>query len=330
MNPYGALVSLRSKLYAAGVLSSSRVDVPVISVGNLTWGGTGKTPVTAWIAAHFHSAGRRVGILSRGYGRASRGTVVVSDGNRILVSAADSGDEPQQLALTLPDSIVVVAARRIDAARRARELGANLLILDDGFQHLAIERDLNIVLLDALNPFGGGLPPAGRLREPASALVRADVVLITRADADGSTPALDARVRQLNTRAPIFHLRFRFSGWRDEKGRRVEAVEGASIAVCGIASPESFRQTLREARVEPAELIVFRDHHDYAPGDIRNLEERAASRGARLLVTTEKDTVKLAGRTRLKLLAARIEPEPREGELLETLDSMLEGRLHGS
>ena len=330
MNPYGALVSLRSRLYAAGVFPSSRADVPVISVGNLTWGGTGKTPVTAWIASHFLAAGRRVGILSRGYRRASRGTLVVSDGHRVLVGAALSGDEPQQLAQALPGAIVVVAARRIDAARRARELGADLLVLDDGYQHLAIERDLDILLLDAREPFGGGLPPAGRLREPVSALSRAGIVLVTRVEGDAPTSELDLRIRQLNPKAPIFHVRFRFAGWRDENGPAAQPEAGPSIAVSAVARPESFRRTLREAGVAPADLVELRDHHDYSRSDIEELERRAERCGAEVLVTTEKDLVKLAGRTRLKLLAARIEAEPREEGFFGAVESILAGRRHGA
>ncbi len=153
MNPYGAVAAARRRLYESGWLRSERVDVPVVSIGNLTWGGTGKTPVLAFLAARVEERGRRVGIVSRGYRRRSSGLVVVSDGSGAVASASAGGDEPVLLARRFPRAVVVVAERRPDAAREAVRLGAEVLLLDDAFQHLAIARDADVVLVDAADPW---------------------------------------------------------------------------------------------------------------------------------------------------------------------------------
>ena len=311
MSPFGALLSLRRRCYESGWLRSWPAPVPAISIGNLTWGGTGKTPFTIWLAQRFAESGKRVGIVSRGYGRRSRGLRVVSDGRALRVGVEEAGDEPTLLARRLPRAIVVVSERRVEGARKAAELGAELLLLDDAFQHLAIRRDLDIVLLDHMDPLGGGLPPFGRSREPASALSRADLFVLTGADSEAGRGA-EALLRRLNARAPIFHSRTRFSGWLDEQGEPVsgeEAVGAASIAVASIAFPLRFLRTLREAGAAPAAFLPFRDHHFYSGSDLRRIEAAARDAGASLLLTTEKDLVKLAGRSRLRAVAARVEPD---------------------
>ena len=170
--PYGELLRVRAWAYATGLLPSRRLGRPVISVGNITVGGTGKTPMTALIARYLMGQGKRVAVLSRGYGGTSRGEArIVSDGSKLLLSASEAGDEPYLLAKELPGLMVVIGHDRYEAGRLAeRELNPDLFILDDGFQHLRLQRDLNILLLDGRNPFGNGLTlPAGLLREPRSA-----------------------------------------------------------------------------------------------------------------------------------------------------------------
>ena len=330
MSPLGALLSLRRRFYEAGVFRSDRAPLPAISVGNLTWGGTGKTPFTLWLAQRFTSSGLRVGIVSRGYGRRSRGLRVVSGGSGLLLGVEEAGDEPTLLARRLPQSVVVVSENRIGGARRAAELGAELLLFDDAFQHLAIRRDLDIVLMDLADPLGGGLPPFGRSREPASALSRADLVLLTGSGTDLGEKA-EGLLRRWNRAAPIFHARARFAGWFDERGEAVarESVStSGAVAVASVAGPERFRATLREAGVEPAAFLSFRDHHFYSDADVRRIEIVARKAGARSLLTTEKDQVKLIGRSALPVLAARIEPEIREAGLFSRIRAILAERGH--
>ena len=323
MSLYGAVAAARLSLYARGVLKSESAPVPVVSVGNLTWGGTGKTPFVAALVSHWQSAGRRVGVASRGYGRRSRGTVVVSDGHRLLAGVAEAGDEPYLLGRRFPGSIVAVAERRVDAAREAARLGAEIVILDDAFQHLAIRRDLDVVLVDAADPFGGGPPPRGRGREDARAIARAHLVVVTRAVRGEESPA-DREVRRF-TAAPIYHCAFRFAGWfREGAPASPPAVPG--WAVCAIGNPESFRATLVESGAATAGFTAFRDHHAYSAADVRRIEESARRTAATALLTTEKDEVKLAGRTGLPVFAARVDAEIFEGGFFAHADRWLAGR----
>jgi tetraacyldisaccharide 4'-kinase len=323
---YGRLQRLRRLLYDRGWLSSEPSPGPTIAVGNIVWGGTGKTPVTGWLARHYLAAGRRVAILSRGYGRRSRGLVVVSDGRQISADACAGGDEPVLLARSAPGSIVVVAERRAAAARRARELGADFFLLDDGFQHRALRRDVDLVLVDANDPFGGGTPPRGRAREDPAALSKADILLVTRAGEEEDRASM---LRMWNERAPIFHCRLCFSGWTRENGSGADRLpDGPCVSICAIASPDGFRATLSELGVEPAERLQFVDHHDYSRRDVRALEACAARHGAAFAVTTEKDIVKLAGLTGLPLYAAGIAPAVREPGFFEAVDGLLARRRY--
>jgi len=326
VNPYGAVAAARRRLYERGILRSESVSAPVVSVGNLTWGGTGKTPLVATLVAHGESLGRCVGIVSRGYRRRSRGVTVVSDGARILVGAAEAGDESSLLARRFPRAIVVVAERRVAGAREALRVGADILLLDDAFQHLALKRDLDVVLIDANDPLGGGPPPAGRAREDPWALSRADLLVVTRASKE-NVFAADETLRKWS-RAPIFHCRFRFAGWFSRQVPVVLPPGESGLAVCAIGNPKSFRMTLDEAGAPVAGFVGFRDHHPYSTGDARKLEARARAAGASLLLTTEKDEVKLSGLTAIPVFAARIETEFFETDFFACADRILAGRKH--
>ena len=324
MSLLGAVAAARRRLYARGVLRSESAPVPVVSIGNLTWGGTGKTPLVAAFVARWESEGRRVGVASRGYGRRSRGTVVVADGGSLLAGVAESGDEPYLLARRFPAAVVVVAERRAEAAREAARRGADIVVLDDGFQHFALRRDVDVVLVDAEDPFGGGPPPRGRAREDASALARADLVVVSRARR-GEVSTADREVPR-RTAAPILHCAFRFAGWF-RQGVPAGLPAGASaLAVCAVGNPGSFRATLVEAGASVVDFAEFRDHHDYSGADVRGLEERARRASASVIVTTEKDEAKLAGRATLPLLAARVEAEIFEPDLFERVDRLLADR----
>ena len=295
---YGAGVALRLALYERGVFRVKRAARPVVSVGNVAAGGTGKTPFVRWLAGELLRRGRHPSILTRGYGRTSRGTVVVSDGRGTLATVAASGDEPALLARALPDVPIVADARRTLAAARAESLETlvDLHLLDDGFSHVGLEREVDIVLLDATAPdAGGALLPAGLLREPLTALARADLLVITKTEAADPAAALEL-ARRYAPGVPVFHARTVLLGIRDREGTSVDPGDlpaGTTVAVAGIAHPGSFRATLDAAGVDPAEFLAFRDHEPYGPGSIGRIERALEETGATAVVTTEKDAVKL-------------------------------------
>lgn len=277
---YGAAVTLRRRAYQRGWLESYRAPCPVLSVGNLVSGGTGKTPVVRWLAGRLQAAGRRAAIVSRGYGQpgASRETpLLVADAAGVRTDRA--ADEPLLLARALPGVAVVTCPRRQRAIELAvHALGCDVVVLDDGFQHLAVQRDLDIVLLDATRPFGNGrLLPGGVLRDPPAALARAGLVIWTRADHPPPALALPCpSVRARHAPAP----------WRPPAA-------GPAWGFCGLAQPDSFRATLGEAGIPLAGFTPFPDHHPYTESDLAALGRRAAEAGATHLVCTDKDQVKL-------------------------------------
>ena len=307
---YSAITRTRLSLYRRGTFHSTKLDRPVISVGNITTGGTGKTPLVEWIARTVAATGKRVCILTRGYGRDNPARrVIVSDGNTVLATPSEAGDEPFLLATNLLGIAAVIAdADRVAAGRHAiTQFNPDCFVLDDGFQHLRLERDLNIVTIDATNPWGGGhLLPYGRLREPVSGLNRADCVVITRTDQSPDLPALTDKLRHL-TNAHIFHLRMRVTGIKQfnnapdiisspdltsspDTDPSLETLPSPVAAFCAIGNPHSFFNQLQH------DLVVrkaFADHHRYTQHDINLLVEAARRAGARSLITTAKDAVKL-------------------------------------
>jgi len=324
---YGLAVRRRNRRYDRPE-NVHRAGVPVISVGNLTAGGTGKTPLVAWLARALHDAGRRPAIVSRGYGgRAGRGPVWVSRGAGPICDARLSGDEPYLLARAIPEVPIVVGADRVAAARAAAEQEAGVLVLDDGFQHRRLARDLDLVLLDAEHPFGNGhLIPAGLLREPLDSLRRAGVVLITRTSRDARHPETEARIRRHNPAAPILHAGHRPCGWFDAAGNPVPAPRSA-VAFCGIGNPDSFRRDLLAAGLSLVHFESFGDHHRYLDRELQRLRRLATENDA-TLVTTEKDVARLGAEAGSEsappLHAMRIEAVPYEAErLLQAVNEVL-------
>ncbi|HKP38641.1 MAG TPA: tetraacyldisaccharide 4'-kinase [Pyrinomonadaceae bacterium] len=294
---YGTAMRARAALYRRGVLRTHQIDAPVISVGNLTTGGTGKTPLVEFIAKHLAQKGRRVCILTRGYGREDTSKrVVVSDGNNVLAEVAQSGDEPLMLAEKLKGRAAVICeVDRVSAAHWAKEnLASDVFILDDGFQNLRTARDLNICVIDATNPWGSKrVLPAGILREPISSLRRADCVVITRAN--GSESDLLSRIKRF-TGAPVFLSQIVTARIRSIKtGDEIELKRVARqpvAALCAIGNPEAFFNQLR-ADFDVADTTAFLDHHHYTQSDIDRASKDAIASGAHALVTTAKDEVKL-------------------------------------
>jgi tetraacyldisaccharide 4'-kinase len=300
---YGAATRVRLALYGAGVLAVQRVAAPVISVGNITTGGTGKTPLVEWLARAVARDGRRVCVLTRGYGREDvRQRIVVSDGQNVCADVRASGDEPLLLAENLRGLAAVVAdADRVAAARWAlRELGSEVFLLDDGFQHLRLARDLNIVTIDATTPWGGGhLLPRGRLREPRTGLVRADCIVLTRAEHAHDLASLRAEIEQLSGGCPIFVARTRTKHLHPLDAPNAGATMALDslpqplLAFCAVGNPPAFFAHLRAAGYQLQHTRAFADHHNYTQTDVAALVNAATQSGARALVTTAKDAVKL-------------------------------------
>jgi tetraacyldisaccharide 4'-kinase len=288
---YREIMRLRAVLYRWQVMSSYKGPVPIVSVGNLAVGGTGKTPVTDYLIKFCLTQGRRVAVVSRGYGGCKHNQVqVVSAGNGPLLEPEQCGDEPYLLARRNPQALVLVSPKRADAVRRAvEEFGAEVVLLDDGFQHLAVQRDFDIVLLDAQHPFGNGqLMPAGLLREPVSALARGDLFLLTRCDNEAGS--------DLPVNGPVLHCRHVLAdhALNLEEQQIPLASLGANkgIAFAGIAEPQGFFRSLKEKGLDLVAEISFADHCSYGESELRQLT--VACLEADYLITTEKDAVKLS------------------------------------
>jgi len=284
----GLVVRARNAFYDLGLKESRRAPVPVISVGNVTAGGTGKTPMVAMLAWLLQVHGMRPAILSRGYG-GRHGRCV--------------DDENEMLARICGTAAIVVNPDRLQGADTAvRQCGANVLILDDGFQHRRIARDLDIVLIDATCPFGAGrMIPRGLLREPLAGLKRASLLVITRVDLAGKerVAAVRERLARLAPGVPVACCAMAVSGARpagDPEATPLppEALrEGRWAAFCGIGNPEGFRLALERAGCDVADFTVFADHEAYTAGQLAQLRRRAAGLACRGILTTEKDAMKV-------------------------------------
>lgn len=291
--PYGGTIALRNHLYDRGRLRQEKLPCPVVSVGNLTVGGTGKTPTVILLSKLFKERGRRPVVLSRGYGGSAKAFLnVVSDGNRVLMGWREAGDEPVMIAGALPGIPVLTGPGRILTGKAAVErFGADILILDDAFQHRALFRDIDIVLIDAARPFGNGfLFPRGPLREPPDSLRRANILLRT-GDAENEEPLRGA------ASLPIFRAIHRPQELVEgvtERIQPVAALRGQKVfAFAGIGSPEGFRRSLAALGAEVVAFRAFPDHHRYSRSDIEALRHLAAESGAAWIVTTEKDAIRL-------------------------------------
>src|SRR5216684_2399566 len=325
--PLWAALTPASALYSSALTIRERwwrsmarhAGVTTISVGNLTVGGNGKTPFTLFLAVRLRAQGLSVGIVSRGWGRRGSGAQLVSDGTRILLGPDEAGDEPVMMAKCF-DGPIAVARRRIDAIKLlAERFPLDVVILDDGFQHVRLKRDLDLVLVNAARGFGNGwLLPAGPMREPLAALRRADATIVMGPNEhcdDSLNTAIRHALRDksiLLQDKPILRAMIRprslihaeREGWRETPlalaGRRV-------IAVSGLADASGFHAMLRELGAILVRTIEYPDHHDYGPGDWENIT--AAASGAEMAVTTEKDLVKLErfSSPGLSLYALRLE-----------------------
>ena len=309
---YGKIASLRNTLYDRGVFEAFDTGVRVISVGNITAGGTGKTPLVAYIAGILAERGETVCILTRGYGRKDAAKrVLVTDGKTILTDAEHAGDEPFELANKLLGKAIIIAdADRVSAAEWAlRKFDVTTFLLDDGFQHRKVKRDLNIVCIDATDAFAEAeMLPAGRLRESLDGLRRADAVIITRSNLIGDISNLKLEISNLVSGVPVFMAENRLSGMikleefhakpqrsqSEESEESEEREDRKALAFCAIGNPESFFEQLRRENVDVVGTRAFRDHHIYSQNDLMEVEQKARESGAAILLTTAKDAVKLS------------------------------------
>jgi tetraacyldisaccharide 4'-kinase len=278
---YGDLARLRARLYAKGTLKTRRLNTPVISVGNLTVGGTGKTPMVIFLAEKFLAEGKRVTILTRGY-----------------KGAAGTSDEIELMKFRLQDRVMFgVGPDRFAQGRQLEAKGVDIFLLDDGYQHLPLFRDVNILLMDATQPIGReSMLPAGRLREPVSAMDRADLLVITRLEASPSTLASIEKLRDY----PVFSAVTRLLGFRRFGGgiqllSPQEIGVGPFYAFCGIGNPKAFFHDLKTWNVSVAQSSEFPDHHRYDQRDALELDQAARTTGAKAFITTEKDAQNLSG-----------------------------------
>lgn len=300
----------------------------VISIGNLTVGGTGKTPAVISIAKRLLDMNLKPCILTRGYKGKAKGPCFVSIGDGPLMSAEFSGDEPALLAWKLRGVPIIKSANRYEGGIFAlKELGKDFVfILDDGYQHWALKRDIDILLIDSKNPFGSKkLLPIGILREPISEIKRADIIVLTKTKT--MPEELLKKIRKYNPYAPVYCSYHRFSGIRRPSGELVsiQEMEGrAAFAFSGIGEPESFLETLKEAGIIVKGFKAFRDHYYFKEKDLMKIKEQADRLGAQWIITTEKDIIRLRDGFFDNLVAACIEFEIEEGffeDILKRLDN---------
>jgi len=311
---YGGSVKLRRNFYKKAVFQSKRLPCPIISIGNITVGGTGKTPMTIYVAQVVKQLGYKVAIISRGYkGKSERVGGIVSDGRVLLMTPEIAGDEPYMMAKRLKDVPVIVGKNRFKAGRLAvRKFNPDVIVLDDGFQHLKLQRDLDLVLLDCRKPFGNGhLLPRGVMREPVSALLCADAIILTKSDTvnNNETSSLPKKLRSYERKKPVyrtFHHPFVYKTVKEEKSLFENSIQGvlrlnlASIrgrtvfAFSGLADNHNFQQTVKSLKCNVSGFMEFSDHHPYSDRDLKDISAAAKRSMSECIVTTEKDYVRIA------------------------------------
>lgn len=329
---FGGIVQSRLTLYRHRIIRARTLGCQVISVGNVTVGGTGKTPVVETFARSLQQKGRKVAILSRGYksrktpfwekllNKKERLPRVVSDGRRLLLNSDLAGDEPYMLASNLPEVVVLVDKDRVKSGKYAiREFGCDTLVLDDGFQYLKLQHRLDIVLVDYTNPFGyDRVLPRGLLREPRRNIKRAGFIFITKCPPEGA-PELKQRLRELNPYAEISECRHAPKYLQNLYTRErmdLDAIRGRKVAaVSGIAVPESFENGVAALGADIVCNERYADHHRFTQQELIESINRAVERGAELILTTEKDAVRfpLLDRCDLPVYYMRVEIEMLSG-----------------
>jgi tetraacyldisaccharide 4'-kinase len=291
---YRAGCQIKNWLYNLNIFKPKRAPLPVISVGNISFGGTEKTPMVIQLIEFFAEQGLKPALVSRGYkGRWEKKGGVLSDGKSIIGSWQDSGDEPFMVVLNRPEAGIFIGKNRLLSCQRAKQSGFELAVLDDGFQHRRLHRDIDIVLFDPLRKIA--------LREPFSSLKRADILLIKK-----HVPTQKKEIEASFPETNIFEYSVRceglFRAGKKEEAKIEDFKKKKIIAFCGIARPERFISTLKEQGIEPLYLFRFPDHHSYPPSSGEKIRQKYVALGADAILTTEKDAVKLVNNKSLSLL----------------------------
>jgi tetraacyldisaccharide 4'-kinase len=317
--PYSAVITFRNQLYDNGYLQSHRAPVPVISVGNITAGGTGKTPLTIWLCNKLAEKNLKVAVLTRGY----------------KTQATKPNDEPAVIANNCPGTRVIINPDRVAGAVTAiRENGAKVLVMDDGFSHRRLRRDLDIVAIDATCPFGfGRILPAGLLREPLTSLRRAHIAVLTRCDLvpERETARIESRALSINpklTLARTVHLPLSVKAANMNDVPLSELANRKVLAFCGIGNPDAFLGQLQKLRISLVGSRTYNDHHQYTSDDIADIYEQARYLNAELVLTTEKDWVKaaplvLTDEIPFAYLAVKLEFLSQEDTIIAIIDKKL-------
>ena len=294
---YEAGVRIRQRAYERGRLGRRRLDTPVISIGNITTGGTGKTPVVHWLLEQLEARHITCALLTRGYRRSDREPVtILAPGDQAAKEA--TGDEAQMILRRFRVPVGIATDRYRAGVEIEKHFHPDVFVLDDGFQHVKLARDLDIVLIDVTAPFGRGeLLPLGRLREPLASLARADALLLTRAEPWERWEGLQEQLRRYNADAPIFFARFELAAWVDAltgAEQPVTALASAcAVAFCGVGNPDSFWRAVENTGLNTSRRLRYRDHHRYSAADVRDILEVTRRANATALVTTEKDVINL-------------------------------------
>ena len=290
---YGCAVIGRNWCYDLGIIKTTRVTVPVISVGNMTAGGTGKTPFVEYLLRGLLEKKKKIAVISRGYKRTTSGTVVVSDGVAVKVSPTEAGDEPFQIAKKFPGVIVIVDEKRSRAAKlTVVKFGVDVILLDDGFQHRSLRRDIDVVMIDGREPLEEiPLLPAGMRREPLSSLRRADIIAVSKPE------RLTPQVFIQSVKKPVVKVTtvpFQLCGPDGNEIMKIGDLKGKPcVGFCGIGNPASFRATLEKLGLAVTEFLTFPDHHWYTERDLEHLTSVTTGKKTKLLITTEKDAVRI-------------------------------------
>lgn len=314
--PYGMIQKLRLLLYNRGILKTNKLPIKVICVGNITVGGTGKTPTVIQLSKLLQQAGRKVVILSRGYKRTGNEEVlIISEGQGPLVSWQQAGDEPYLLASEIKTPIIVGKKRYLSGTLAMGHFNPGIILLDDGYQHLSLSRDINLLLINASNPFGNGkLLPAGILREPLSAIKRANIVLLSKSDQAENIDHLIQTIKNYNPQAPIFkgiHKPSALIELKTQKDWGLDWLQGKQVVtLSGIGDPASFTRLIEKLGAKVVKEACYPDHYFYKPDDLGQLQGELHQTSAQAIITTTKDALRLPEKTQtnwLPVLVLKIE-----------------------
>ena len=337
---FHGIVLLRNTLFDRHFFKARQSPVPVVSIGNLSVGGTGKTPLVDWVVKYYLSIGCKPAIVSRGYKRKTKGVQLVSDGQKIMLSSTEAGDETTMLAWNNPDAVVVVAEKRKDAVTYITDHFAKrlpgVIILDDAFQHRAIERNLNIAVINTAEPFiKAKMIPEGRLREPVKNLSRADLIILNKITDEEKTSLILKKVEKFGR--PVIKARVKtgelvcFSGTFASSDEAPSPKNINALAFAGIARPESFLDILTDKGVNVKAHRFFRDHENYTIKKLQSVRREAEKKGLSL-ITTEKDYFRILGQpdliriiTSIPFYYLKIETDIFEGR--DILESMLKSSI---